>query len=350
MVWTRPVKQTQPLLIVTGPTASGKSELAVFLARKLQGEVINIDSMQIYDRISIGSARISEDQMQGVRHHLFGYLEPGMSSNVSEYCELADQAIKDCFNRRVQPIFAGGTSMYITALLHGLADMPEANKQLRSALEKLPSDTLYEKLKKIDPVSASRLHVNDRLRIIRALEISMTSGKPASDVHNSHSFSGLRYRALILVLCHDRTVLYERINNRSNRMVETGIIDETEMLLNEYGAEAPPLKALGYAQTLKYIRGDITKEELIESIAMYTRRFAKRQMTFWRNEPCKRDWLTIEPDDNEGCRECEGFEVFALRASKLLSLCRSYFKNVGSNVGVLYLDAARLMDQSALNM
>ncbi len=286
------------LLVVAGPTASGKSEAAVRLAKSFNGEVLAVDSVQIYRGCDVGSAKVSPAEQGGTRHHLLDVCSPAEPCNAARFCEMAEAAAAEIRARGKAVIACGGTTLYLKALLHGLADLPPGDIRLRQELDRLDNETLFQRLAEIDPETAKRLHPNDRLRVSRALEAHAVSGIRASSAFSEHAFRNPRCRSLILVLCWPRDLLYARINRRSSRMLEEGLIRETEALMQAFGPQIGVLKTIGYAQARAFLEGNLREEELPLQIAMETRRFAKRQMTFWRNEPVKRNW-TIRPRPDE---------------------------------------------------
>jgi tRNA dimethylallyltransferase len=287
------------ILLVAGPTASGKSSLALQLARHLNGELINADSVQFYKGMDIGSAKMLESELQGVNQHLVDICEPSVPIDVATFVRLADQAISEITARGRLPIIVGGSSLYLKALLHGLADLPPGDARLRGELENYSSVDLYERLQQVDPTRASQLHPNDRLRVIRALETSflnLREGRPsASEAHASHSFGQARYQALILCLLPERQALYKRVNQRSELMISAGFVAEVQALVLKYGSNLRPLASVGYSQVLKALASgehDVPegRATLLDEISKATRNYAKQQYTFWRNEPKKRNW------------------------------------------------------------
>ncbi len=284
------VSGPQPILVVSGPTAIGKSGLAVRLAHSLNAEIVSLDATQIYRGADIGSAKITISEQQGVPHHLLDALDPDQQCNVSDYLKKARSAIKAIQDRGKLALVVGGSNLYLTGLLHGLAELPAATPELRAELTALTTEELLKELQICDPLSAERIKPNDRLRLQRALEVFRVTGRPQSAIVAEHDFRGAEYQALILLLVEDRTALYERIDQRVINMLEAGLIEETRQLRDRFGATAPVLKSLGYSQALDFLEGRLPEGELAAQIAQGTRRFAKRQATFWKNEPAKRGW------------------------------------------------------------
>lgn len=299
-------------LAVCGPTASGKSQLSVQLAHALSGEVVNVDSVQVYRGLDIGSAKLSMAERQGVQHHAFDVFAPNETANVAQFRSAALQAIGDITARGNLPILVGGSGLYVTALLHGLADVPATPPNLRSAVAELSSDDQYAELQRVDPESAGRLNPNDRQRVSRAIEIFRLTGKPASELFAAHTFAAVDVAALALVICRPRDELYDRIDRRAQQMVDAGLLAETSELLSRYGRVAP-LETLGYKQACDCLQGNLSEQSMASEIALYTRRFAKRQMTYWRNEPAKRGWI-IRPGEDESADQLSGFGSVPVRA------------------------------------
>ncbi len=309
-------------LAVCGPTASGKSGLGVDLARALHGEVVNVDSVQVYRDFSIGSAKISVDEMQGVPHHLLDIFSPDKPANVSEFRDTALVALAEITAREKVPVLVGGSGMYFTVLLHGLADVPPTPPSTREEVARIPAEEAYAELMRIDPETAARLHVHDRQRVTRALEIYRVSGRAPSEIFREHQFKAVDVVSLLIVICRPRDELYQRIDQRSAEMVKAGLIEETSELRARYG-DVALLDTLGYKQARDYLDGGLAREEVAHEIALHTRRFAKRQMTFWRNEPGKRGWVT-RPAEGEQGLEIEGFDSAPKRAQKRMVGFRAF--------------------------
>lgn len=301
-------------LAVCGPTASGKSGLGVDLARSLGGEVVNVDSVQVYKDFSIGAAKISRDEMQGVPHHLLDIFSPDKPANVSDFRESALAALADITARGKVPVLVGGSGMYFTVLLHGLADVPPTPPSVREEVACITPEEAYVELLRVDPETAARLHLHDRQRVTRALEIYRVSGRAPSEIYREHQFKGVDVVSLVIVICRPRDELYRRIDQRSAEMVKAGLIEETGALRARYG-DVALLDTLGYKQARAHLQGRLAREDVAQEIALHTRRFAKRQMTFWRNEPRKRGWVT-RPAQGEAGVEIHGFDSAPKRAQK----------------------------------
>ncbi len=289
--------------VVAGPTASGKTALAVELAKRHNGEVVSADSMQIYDEMQIGTARPDEKEMQGVPHHMMGFLSPSESFSVADYVEQAARCIEDIHARGKLPIVAGGTGLYIRSLLRGIrfAQMPEdpsLRRELEEASERDPI-ALWETLRQLDPQAAAAIHPNNRKRVIRAVEVCRLTGRPFSVQSQEAAEGESPYDwAMVCIGFHDRQKLYDRINLRVGLMLDQGLEEEARNFLqNHPGGTA--VQAIGYKELAPYFRSDITLEEAAEAIRRETRRYAKRQLTWFRREEAA-CWLYVdEPEGKE---------------------------------------------------
>lgn len=279
-----------PLLAIVGPTASGKSDVALHIAQKLGGEIISGDSMQVYRYFDIGTAKPSKEEQLLVRHHLIDIAEPDEIYNAAQFAADVSRIVPEIVGRGHIPILVGGTGLYIRAAVTGfLFPSPGRDEHYRYELEQeaemYGNKHLWEKLQEVDQVSAARIHVNDRVRIIRALEVYHQSGFPVSQQAKCLQSSEERYNCLMLCLDRDRSELYERINLRTEKMLAAGWIAETQYLLAKgYNTHKGPLSALGYAEIVHYLYGRATLAETVEIIKRNTRRFAKRQLTWFRRE------------------------------------------------------------------
>ena len=287
-----------PVLLIAGPTASGKSDLAVWMARELNAEIVNIDSVQIYSETEIGSACLSSAEMQGVPHHLVGVRAPDQSISVATFLSQAEKVILEIASRGKAIVLVGGSSLYLTALLYGLADAPPADAALRVALERMSTEDLFKLISANDPERAAKLHTHDRLRVIRALETTQLAGRKASSIIAEHQNRRLRMPLLAFVLCWPREQLYQRIDQRSQTMVERGLLAETSKIIDRYGSKVPVLSTIGFSEATACLQGKLGEQQLAQTIALHTRNLAKRQMTFWRNQPRKLGW-EIHPAENE---------------------------------------------------
>lgn len=274
-----------PLLIVTGPTASGKTSLGIELAQQLDGEVISVDSAQVYRHFDIGTDKISAGERQTIPHHCIDILEPQNQCNAFIWLQAAHTCATALRSLGKLPLFVGGTTLYISALIEGLSELPPGNSELRAALETVPTPELFARAEKLQV--AGTINPNDRLRLIRAIEIHLSL-----PVSASAAWPGNR-NALIIVLTKDRELLYQGITNRVAAMLNKGLTEEAQLLYQRFSGDAPAFRTLGYSQCRDLFEGRIVEADLQSAIAQASRRYAKRQLTFWRNEPCKREWLQI---------------------------------------------------------
>ena len=344
-------------IVVSGPTASGKSNVAKLLAKKLSGEVVNCDSVQLYKGHKIGSALPSEDSFKEVPHHLYEVLEPDSNSDVGSYLKSLAVTSSKLRERGVTPVLSGGTTLYIQSWINGLSTLPKRDDSFRSSLESVGTVNLYEKLKVKDSARASELNVNDRVRIIRALEIEHLSGKSFHDNLADSGDSKKISPTLILVLLWPRTQLYDHINKRSSQMISNGIVEEARALHEQYGESWRAKNALGYKQSIEFIQGKLSsKEELSSKISQATRRYAKRQLTFWRNAPAKFKWQTnpslsdahciyglSQGGGDNGSSMPQPFPCFSLSMEELCQRITATQSEISSPV-VWYLDASKLVD------
>lgn len=277
------------VVLVVGPTASGKSELAVSLAERFAGEIVNADSMQVYRGMDIGTAKPSIDILQRVPHHLFGIVTPEVNFTAANFQSLARQVIGEIHGRRNLPIVVGGTGLYIRALLHGLSPSPGGDEGFRAELsaiaEREGNGVLLERLRSVDPSAAARLHVNDRLRIIRALEVYQQSGQPFSLYQSGHGFAESWCSALKIGIDVPREELYRRINLRVEQMIAAGLVEEVQSLLAAgYSRQLKALRSIGYKEICAYLAGEITLPRAVELIKRDSRHYAKRQLTWFKRE------------------------------------------------------------------
>lgn len=289
------------VLAIVGPTASGKSGLALAVAERLGGEVVNADALQVYRGFDVGTAKPSADEQRRVAHHLIDILDPRQRFTAGQFTELARRAIEEISGRGALPIVAGGSGLYLRALFEGLAPMPPVDAAVREILQhRLQVEglgALYLELARLDPPTAARLGVSDRQRILRALEVALSSGRPLSSWIAARPFGERRLGALRIGLTLSRPVLYDRIAVRVGRMMDQGLVEEVRRLL-ESGIDpsAPAFQAIGYRQCALHVAGEWTLERAVEETVRATRRFAKRQETWFRSE---RDivWLDAAAPD-----------------------------------------------------
>lgn len=293
----------RPLVIIAGPTATGKSHAAVKLCKRIPGEVVSADSMQVYKGLDIGSAKVTEEEMEGVAHHLIDVLEPVEEFNVYEFKKLAKEAIDDIHRRGRIPVIAGGTGFYIQALLYDIDFTKDDNDReyRRSLLEMAQrgeEDRLYEMLKLADPDAAESIHPNNIRRVIRALEYHRLTGEQISKHNKRMRQKEAAYNFCYFVLNDDRSRIYEKINARVDRMAELGLFDEVKGLMDAGVArDMTAMQGIGYKEIASYYPGECQRDEAIEKIKLDTRHFAKRQLTWYKRE---RDVIWMDKRDYNG--------------------------------------------------
>lgn len=306
----------QKLIVVCGPTATGKTELAVRLCRTLSGEVISADSMQIYSELTIGTARPDETEMGGVPHHLLGFVPPEASFSVADYVAAARAAIDEIAARGRQPVVAGGTGLYITSLCDGVRfgafkGDSEIREQLRREAEEKGGEVLLARLRGIDPEAAEKLHPNDTFRLTRALEIYLTTGVTKTEWERRSKAEAPAFDLRMIGLTfRDRATLYERIDRRVDRMVERGLVAEAEGLWRRGLGGAQSMRAIGYKELVEHFEGRCTLAEAVAAIKQNSRRYAKRQLTWFRRDErisfLELDGLTAEQAAAEALERIEG--------------------------------------------
>jgi len=284
------ITKKEKVVVIAGPTASGKSGLALELSLFLQGEIVNADSMQVYRYMDVGTAKPFPSERRMVPHHLLDVVDPDEEFNAAVYRSLSVPVIREILSRGKACFVVGGTGLYIKTLLGGLLHCPAADQGLREALrnqaEEQGLDALYRRLERLDPVSAKKIHAHDKVRILRALEIIELMKKPLSALVQGHGFRDFTFQSLKICLQIDRKELYHRIDERSILMVERGLIEETENLLARgYSPDLKPMKSLGYRHAVRYLKGRYDREEMVRELQLDTRRYAKRQLTWFRADP-----------------------------------------------------------------
>jgi tRNA dimethylallyltransferase len=307
---------------VVGPTASGKSALALELAKRHGGEIISCDSMQIYKRMDIGTAKPTAEEQSEVRHHLIDIVEPDVDFSCEDYVAYADKAIADCVARGKLPIICGGTGLYLDTLLRGgnsapVADTSAIRAELTARAESEGADAIYAELMRVDRESAENIHPNNLKRVIRALEIYYSCGVPKSELDRASKQIEPRYDASVLMLRYaDRDILYRRIEKRVDQMIAEGLLEETRALMREgvFEKNGTAAQAIGYKELLGYLRGEQSLEDAIADLKTATRRYAKRQITWFS---AKDYVLPIAADGEHGIKR---FEEIVNNAQKLFSL------------------------------
>ena len=290
------------VVAVGGPTASGKTALSVALARAFDGEIINADSMQIYKNLDVGTAKPSEEERQGIPHYLLDFLPPETPYSVADFTAAADPLIRDITARGRLPLVVGGTGLYITSLLSGMAFAPEKTDPAIRARLQARADTeggaaLYAELQRIDPDYAAQVHPNNLPRVIRALELFEATGRRMSDQRREARPAEAPYHALCLCLtCRDRAVLYSRIDRRVDEMVENGVLDEARQVYDHRDAYRTAAQAIGYKEFFPYFEGTANLTECTERLKQATRNYAKRQLTWFRRQN-DAVWLYLDEED-----------------------------------------------------
>ena len=292
------------VIVIVGPTASGKTALSIELAKKINGEIVSCDSMQIYKKMNIGSAKPTIEEMQGIKHYMIDIIEPNERFSVAEYKKQAEKAIEEIISKGKIPIVIGGTGLYADSLIYGI-EYPEIefNEQYRNELEKKAEtidglQELYEKAKKIDSDAIEKISPNDKKRILRVLEIYESTGKTKTELEIESRKNGVKYDYLVFSINMDRKLLYDRIDKRVDIMIENGLINEVKDLLKQYDKFPTAMQGLGYKEVVEYLEGKLTKEEMIEKIKRESRRYAKRQLTWFRKNK-QTIWIDgLDPVEN----------------------------------------------------
>jgi tRNA dimethylallyltransferase len=277
------------LVVVAGPTGAGKSHLALRLAREFGGEIVNCDSLQVYQGMDIGTAKTPEAERLGVPHHLFDFLDPAEVFNAGDYAALARPVVREIAGRGRIPVVAGGTGFYLRALLDGLAEGPRRDDGLRRRLkvrEDRRAGSLHRLLRRMDPAVAARIHANDRNKLIRALEICLLARRPASEVYQQGSRPLEGFRVLQIGLNPTRAMLHQRIAARTRLMFEGGLVREVQALVaSGHSEHTKALESIGYKESLALLAGRVSLAEAIELTTIATRQYAKRQVTWFRRQP-----------------------------------------------------------------
>ncbi|MBZ5664667.1 MAG: tRNA (adenosine(37)-N6)-dimethylallyltransferase MiaA [Acidobacteriia bacterium] len=277
------------VVVVLGPTASGKTTLALAIARRFRGEIVNCDSVAMYRDFDIGTAKPSAAERAAIPHHLLDCVDPLADVTAGEYARQARQALRDIEQRKNLPIVSGGTGLYLRALLEGLFPGPQRSEEVRDKLraraEKRGAQHLHRILQRLDSSAASRIHANDVPKVIRAIEVCLAARQPMTELWQQGREPLQGFRILRLGLNPEREVLYARINQRAAKMFDEGLIAETKTLLEKYGEQARPLTSLGYKQALQFLRGELDRESALAAAQQAHRNYAKRQMTWFRREP-----------------------------------------------------------------
>lgn len=290
-----------PLVVILGPTASGKSALAIWLAERLNGEVLVCDSTQVYKQFDIGTAKVPLAEQRGIAHHLVDLVEPEQTFTAGEYRREALQVLLEVSQREKLPILTAGTGLYLRALLEGLADAPERSEELRARLRERAQlrgpEHLHRLLVRLDPERGSRIAPRDTQKVIRAIEMRILAGKPVGEIHGAGRDGLKGYAVQKIGLAPERDALYARIQERTEAMIRDGWLDEVRQLISKgIPADAKPFQFIGYSELRSYLNGPLTMESAVKKIQQATRQFAKRQLTWFRKEPDVH-WLAGFGDD-----------------------------------------------------
>lgn len=277
------------VLVIAGPTASGKTAAAIDVARHFDGELVGADSVQVYRGFDIGSAKPTPEELGGLPHHLLDVLDPDEDVDAVAYAGLADAAIRNIGSRGKLPIVVGGTGLWIRALVRGLVDVPPADPEIRRRLEQAASieggPALHSRLAQIDPISADAVHPNDTLRIVRALEVHEQTGKPLGALRAEHALGAPRYHAVLVVLDMDREQHGTVVEHRAKQMLDAGWIDEVRSLRSRWGDDIRAFGSVGYRDVLAHVRDEVPLDETLRRIRKSTRIYARRQRTWFKSEP-----------------------------------------------------------------
>lgn len=287
------------VIVICGPTASGKTALSIELAKKINGEIVSADSMQIYKDMDVGTAKTTPEEMQGIKHYLQDFVEPDKRYSVADYKVDAEKAIEEILSKGKTPIVVGGTGLYVDSLIYGIEYQEirfdeKYRKELEDIALKDGLETLYKKAQEIDPEAMKKISCNDKKRIMRVLEIYKATGKTKTEQEIESRKKEVKYDYKVFAIDWEREKLYERINKRVDIMIENGLIEEVENLLKKYKEFPTAMQGLGYKEVVEYLNGYLTKEEMIDKIKQETRRYAKRQITWFRKN---KQTIWIRPQD-----------------------------------------------------
>ena len=281
------MNEKHKVIVICGPTASGKTALSIELAKKINGEIVSADSMQIYKDMDIGTAKPTKQEMGEIKHYLLDFVSPEDRYSVAQYKQDAKKAIKEIINKGKTPIIVGGTGLYVDSLIYEIEyNDIKLDEEYRKKLEKIAEEQgleeLYKKAVEIDPEAMKKISQNDKKRIMRVLEIYHSTGKTKTEQEKESRKNPVEYDYRVFAINWDREILYQRINKRVDIMVDQGLIEEVKEILNKYDKFPTAMQGLGYKEVVDYLNGIYTKEEMIEKIKLETRRYAKRQLTWFR--------------------------------------------------------------------
>lgn len=279
---------SQVLIVVAGPTASGKSDLAIHLAQSFEGEIVCSDSLQVYRKLNIGTSKPSLKEQKLVPHHQIDIIDPNENYSAGKYERDTVQIIRKIHARGCIPILVGGTGLYYRALMYGISNIPTIPELIKNNVSKLQlkHGTLYcwEQLYRKDPLSAINIHKNDTARILRSLEVYLATGLSITKFHKEKPFAEPRYKFIAVAFEWERNLLYERINQRTQNMIKAGWVEEVEKLLKYYPKYSKPFNSIGYREIIQYLSGKLEFHQMVQIIQQRTRRYAKRQMTWFKKE------------------------------------------------------------------
>ncbi len=290
--------EKEKVIVICGPTASGKTALSIELAKKINGEIVSCDSMQIYKEMDIGTAKPTKEEMQGIKHYMIDIISPDERYSVADYKKQAKEAIKEILSKGKVPIVVGGTGLYVDSLIYEI-DYPEIEfdekyrKELEQEVEEKGLNTLYEKAKEIDEEAIKKISPNDKKRILRILEIYHATGKNKTEQEKESRKNKPEFNYKVFALNMERSKLYDRINKRVDIMIENGLIEEVENIYKKYNEFPTAMQGLGYKEVVDYLEKRLTKEKMIEKIKQETRRYAKRQLTWFRKNK-ETIWINAE--------------------------------------------------------
>ncbi|MDP0494450.1 MAG: tRNA (adenosine(37)-N6)-dimethylallyltransferase MiaA [Fusobacterium sp. JB021] len=271
-------------IVIAGPTGVGKTELSLKIAKLLQGDIISADSAQVYKGMNVGTAKITEEEKQGIKHYMLDIVEPIEKYSVGDYQKEVDKILKEKEEKNEDIVLTGGTGLYIKSITEGLADLPKADKKLREEMKKYSDSELLEKLKSLDEEAANNIHENNRKRVERALEVCILTGNKFSEI-SKKNIKNNNYKFLKLYLTRDRKNLYERINKRVDIMMDQGLLEEVKSLYDKYTGETlKKINIIGYNELIDYLENKLTLDEAVNAIKKNSRRYAKRQITWFKKE------------------------------------------------------------------
>ena len=279
---------TKPkVIVICGPTASGKTALSIELAKKINGEIVSCDSMQIYKDMDIGTAKPTIEEMQGIKHYMLDFVSPDERYSVADYKKQAKQAIREIIEKGKVPIVVGGTGLYVDSLIYEIEYQDiefdeKYRKQLEERSKKEGLEVLYNEAKKIDPEAITKISPNDKKRILRILEIYNATGKNKTEQEKESRKNEVEFDYKVYAISWDREKLYDRINQRVDIMIDQGLIEEVQKIYSKYNKFPTAMQGLGYKEVLEYLEGKYNKQEMIDKIKQETRRYAKRQLTWFR--------------------------------------------------------------------